>query len=139
LKMYIEELMKSEKNEMMTITDIVVWTDDVSILKDVVVALDLTETLAWAWTFTVFAPTNDAFEKLLKDLDMSFDELAANTELLKTVVLYHVLWSEVMAKDVLWLTEWTLVETLQGESLRVSNWWSIITTNSTRIIMNDDR
>jgi uncharacterized surface protein with fasciclin (FAS1) repeats len=60
-------------------------------LKDVVVALDLVDTLSSDGPFTVFAPTNSAFDQLLEDLDMTFDELAADEELLRTVVLYHVI------------------------------------------------
>jgi uncharacterized surface protein with fasciclin (FAS1) repeats len=85
---YIQELINGPSE---SIVDLVVATPDVSILKDIVVALDLVDTLASDGPFTVFAPTNQAFEKLLADLGMTFDELAQQEELLKTVVLYHVL------------------------------------------------
>lgn len=115
---YIQELINGPSE---SIVDLVVATPDVSILKDIVVALDLVDTLASDGPFTVFAPTNQAFEKLLADLGMTFDELAQQEELLKTVVLYHVLWSKVPAETVVWLTEGTLVETVGGESVRISN------------------
>lgn len=118
---YVRELQTNNNVWNSTITDIVVNTPDVSILKDIVVALDLADTLASDGPFTVFAPTNEAFENLLDTLDMTFEELASDTDLLETVVLYHVLGSEVKAKDVLSLTEGTLVPTIWWESLRVSN------------------
>ncbi|MEQ8678021.1 MAG: fasciclin domain-containing protein [Aggregatilineales bacterium] len=39
---------------------------------------------------TVFAPTNAAFDELLAGLGMSAEDLLANTELLSTVIRYHV-------------------------------------------------
>ena len=41
--------------------------------------------------YTVFAPTDEAFAALLEDLDMTAEDLLANTELLNTVLAYHVL------------------------------------------------
>lgn len=104
-----------------TIVDVVVATPEVSILKDIVIELGLVETLSSEWPFTVFAPTNDAFVSLLETLWMTYDELVEQRELLQAVVLYHVIWSEVSAEAASSLPEWTLVETLWGESIRVSN------------------
>ena len=47
-----------------TIVDIAVGDENFSALVDAVVAEDLAGTLASEGPFTVFAPTNDAFEKL---------------------------------------------------------------------------
>lgn len=135
---YMIDLLSSYVNELLSknmgsasIVDVVVKTADVSILKDIVVSLGLVETLNGKWPFTVFAPTNKAFENLLAELWMTFDELAANKELLKSVVLYHVIWSKVSASEVVKLTEWTLVETVWGESVRISNWdWVKVDTSN---------
>lgn len=48
---------------------------------------------------TVFAPTNAAFDELLGELGMSLDDLLANTELLSTVIRYHVIPGEVTSAD----------------------------------------
>lgn len=130
----LEELQKMLHNKLWintssSIVDIAVGTDDLSILVDIVTALDLGETLSWG-EYTVFAPTNDAFEALLVDLSMTFDELASNKELLKTVVLYHVVEWTIKANDVVWLTEWTLVPTIWWESVRVSNRDGVYIDNS---------
>jgi transforming growth factor-beta-induced protein len=41
--------------------------------------------------FTVLAPTNDAFDKLLKDLNLTAEQLLANKPLLTQVLTYHVI------------------------------------------------
>lgn len=122
LASYVDTLLIEREGPSDSIVDIVVDTPDVSILKDVVLELGLEETLAGEWPFTVFAPTNEAFQALLDQLDMSFEELAANPELLETVVLYHVVPWNITESDVAGLTQWTLVETVGWESVRVNNW-----------------
>lgn len=129
---YVSEIIEAKMSKD-DIVDIVLKTDDVSILKDIVIALDLVETLQSEGPFTVFAPTNQAFENLLAELWMTFDELAANTDLLRSVVLYHVVGAEVPASAVVTLTQGALVETVWGESLRVNNWNGVQVDDSTVI------
>ena len=68
-----------------------------STLVDLVVAADLADTLAGDGTFTVFAPTNKAFNKLEKAVPGVTAALLdpANKKVLQKVLLYHVLGSEV--------------------------------------------
>lgn len=61
------------------------------------------ETLSGEGPFTVFAPTNDAFNNLLATLGMSAEDLLAETDLLTTVLLYHVASGEFFAEDVVGL------------------------------------
>ncbi len=49
---------------------------------------------------TVFAPTDEAFEALLEALDITAEELLADTELLNDVLLYHVVTGSVDAEAV---------------------------------------
>ncbi|HLN72623.1 MAG: fasciclin domain-containing protein [Methylococcaceae bacterium] len=49
-------------------------------------------------TFTVFAPTNDAFSKLFTDLGATLDDLSAET--LTPILLYHVVSGVVPASEV---------------------------------------
>jgi transforming growth factor-beta-induced protein len=79
----------------------------------------LVETLKGDGPFTVFAPTDDAFESLLADLGISAEDLLANPDL-KNILLYHVLSGSVEAADVLALDDGTMVETLNGQSLEVT-------------------
>ena len=68
----------------LTITDAVVATEDLSILKDLVVGADLAGLLADnEQFFTVFAPVNSAFENLLAGL-------APTDETVLETLTYHV-------------------------------------------------
>lgn len=86
---------------------------DFSILVSALQEADLVETLQGDGPFTVFAPTNDAFEQLLMDLDITADELLAQPDL-KNVLTYHVVSGDVMAAD---LTDGMETETVNGEEL----------------------
>lgn len=69
-----------------------------STLVTAVKAAGLVETLQGKGPFTVFAPTNEAFEKLGKE---KLDAVIADKELLKKILLAHVVVGKsVMAKDV---------------------------------------
>ena len=58
-------------------------------------AADLVETLSGDGTFTVFAPTDDAFAALPEGM---LEELLADSETLKQILLYHVVGEVVMAE-----------------------------------------
>lgn len=70
-----------------------------SILVEAVQAAELSSTLSDPGTYTVFAPTNDAFAALLAELGVSKEQLLANKPLLTTVLKYHVLGSVVRSGD----------------------------------------
>ncbi len=85
-----------------TLVDIVVATDPLSILEAAVVKTGLVDTLKSAGPFTVFAPTNDAFVALLNALGPKYDSLddfntTDEINLLRNILLYHVIPSEVRA------------------------------------------
>lgn len=61
-------------------------------------ATDLVATLEGEGPFTVLAPTDTAFAKLGKE---KLDELLANPELLKSILLYHVVSGRVTAMQAL--------------------------------------
>jgi uncharacterized surface protein with fasciclin (FAS1) repeats len=63
--------------------------EDFSILCDLVVEAGLGEILAAPGTFTVFAPTNAAFQELLSDPDVA--TAVENKDFLRDVLLYHVI------------------------------------------------
>jgi uncharacterized surface protein with fasciclin (FAS1) repeats len=103
----IEEMEEAEP----TVVDVAVSNEDFSTLVAAVQAAGLVETLSGEGPFTVFAPTNAAFEAALADLGMTADELLADTELLTKVLTYHVVAGDLMAADVL---EQNLLETVEG-------------------------
>ena len=81
-----------------TIAEIAMANPDFSTLVTALKAAGLADTLAGDGTFTVFAPTNDAFEKLPKG---ELDKLLADKEKLTKVLMAHVIKGKaVMAKDV---------------------------------------
>lgn len=105
----MEESMEEEKD----IVGIAQDNPDFSILVSALQEADLVETLQGDGPFTVFAPTNAAFEKLLGELDITAEELLAQPDLDK-VLTYHVVPSKVMSSD---LEDGTTAETVHGEEL----------------------
>ena len=72
-----------------TIVDIASADPTFSVLVDALTKANLVSALNGTTEFTVFAPTNKAFEKLLDDLDAtSLDDI--DTDDLKAILLYHV-------------------------------------------------
>merc|ERR1711974_304710 len=75
------------KSSPKTIAELVVGNPDFSTLLAAVKAADLVETLSGEGPFTVFAPTNSAFEKVPAD---ALNGLLADKEALTAVLLRHV-------------------------------------------------
>ncbi|MDN6627002.1 MAG: fasciclin domain-containing protein [Pisciglobus halotolerans] len=96
------------------IVEIALSTDDFSILVSALQKAELVETLQGDGPFTVFAPTNAAFEKLLDELDVTAEELLAQPDLAK-VLTYHVVPGKVMAAD---LEDGMMAETVNGEEVK---------------------
>lgn len=67
--------------------------------------------------FTVFAPTDEAFTAALEALGLTAEDLLGNTELLTTVLNYHVVPGIVGSAEVVASTS---LETAQGESITVN-------------------
>ena len=80
-----------------TIADTASANPQLSTLAKLVADAGLTETLRGAGPFTVFAPSDEAFKAVPAK---TMQELAANKELLKAVLTYHVIPGKVMAADV---------------------------------------
>jgi len=90
-------------------------TPSLSTLVTAVKAASLVETLQSAGPFTVFAPTNAAFEALpAGTLDTLL--MPENVEQLKAILTYHVVAGKVMASD---LSDGQVISTVQGGKLTV--------------------
>ena len=87
-----------------------------SILVEAVTAAGLGETLSGAGPFTVLAPTNDAFAKLLTELNINKAALLANKPLLTAVLTYHVVPSQVLKAQV---PLGKAIKTVQGDIFKV--------------------
>ena len=81
------------------IVEIAAAADDFSTLVAAVKAAGLAETLSGEGPFTVFAPTNAAFEALPEGTVVKLLE-PENKEMLTSILLYHVIPSKVMAADI---------------------------------------
>ena len=85
--------------EPMDIVETAIATDDLSILVDAVTQAGLVSTLQGDGPFTVFAPTNAAFQDLL-DSNPDWNSLSdIDNATLTNVLLFHVLAADVKAAD----------------------------------------
>ncbi|QIA06856.1 fasciclin domain-containing protein [Draconibacterium halophilum] len=79
-----------------SVVDIAIANENFSTLVSAVVKAGLVDALSADGPFTVFAPTNDAFDALFADLEISgIDELTA--EQLTPILLYHVVSGNVLS------------------------------------------
>lgn len=101
--------------EELDIVGIALGNEDFSMLVSLLQKADLVSALQGEGPFTVFAPTNQAFEDLLKALDITAAELMAQSDLAK-VLLYHVVSGQVMSTD---LSDEMMAPTLNGQSIEV--------------------
>jgi uncharacterized surface protein with fasciclin (FAS1) repeats len=97
------------------IVDNAVGSTDHTTLVAAVKAGGLVETLKSAGPFTVFAPTNAAFDKLPTGTVNTL-VMPKNKQKLTTILTYHVVPSRLMAAD---LTDGQKLTTVQGEVLTV--------------------
>lgn len=109
---------KDKKAKMKETADIVQTaqkTEGFSTLVTALKAADLVEALKGEGPFTVFAPTNEAFEALP---DGALDNLLkpANKSELQRILKYHVVEGKVMAGDVTGLDE---AKTLEGSKFGI--------------------
>lgn len=104
-----------------TVVDVAVAAGDFTTLVAAAEAAGLVETLSDPdATYTVFAPTDAAFATALDDLGLTAEELLADTDLLTTILTYHVLGTTVTSADIGAAgTEEIPVEPLSGEELVV--------------------
>ena len=98
-----------------TIVENAVATKDFSTLVAAVKAAGLVETLSGKGPFTVFAPTNKAFEKLPEGTVASLLK-PENKEKLVAILKYHVVPGKVMAADVVKLSR---AKTVEGSEVKI--------------------
>jgi uncharacterized surface protein with fasciclin (FAS1) repeats len=95
-----------------TIVDVAMSDSRFSTLVELVKEAGLVDTLKGAGPYTVFAPTNDAFAKIPAD---KLAALKGNPEMLKKVLLYHVMPAKVAAAD----AKTMMAPTAEGSSASV--------------------
>jgi transforming growth factor-beta-induced protein len=98
-----------------TVVNVALANDNFTTLVQAVVKAGLAETLSGAGPFTVFAPTNSAFDALFSQLGISgIDDLT--TEQLVPILTYHVVAGNVLSTG---LTEGNVATLNEGSSLSV--------------------
>lgn len=115
-----------------TVVGIAAANKDFSTLVAAVKAAGLVETLSGEGPFTVFAPTNAAFEKLPKGTveDLLKPE---NKAKLTAILTYHVVAGKVMAADV----KTGKVKTVQGGELDVKAGDKGVTVDGAKVVKTD--
>lgn len=107
-------------------------TSDLSTLVTAISTANLTSTLQGEGPFTVFAPTNDAFENLE---DGVLETLLDNPDVLAEVLQYHVVSGKVMSTD---LMDGNVTTLLSGKSISVSIMDGVVTLNGNAMVTNAD-
>lgn len=118
------------------IVDVAASNPDFSTLVAAVKAAGLVDTLANGGPFTVFAPTNKAFQKLPKGTVESLLK-PENKDKLVAVLTYHVVPGTVKAADVAALENGTKVETVNGADVVVKQAGKNIFLNKSKVIATD--
>jgi uncharacterized surface protein with fasciclin (FAS1) repeats len=113
------------------IVDTAVGAGSFNTLVAAVQAADLVETLKSDGPFTVFAPTDDAFAKLPAG---TVENLLANPDQLRAILLYHVVPGAVTAEQVVTLSSAT---TAQGSDVAIAVEGGSVKINDATVIQAD--
>jgi len=116
-----------------TVVDIAIGSSDHTTLVAALSAADLVGTLNGNGPFTVFAPTNAAFEKLPAGTVESLVK-PENKEKLSGILTYHVVSGNVKAAD---LSDGQVVKTINGQDLKVSIKDGNVMINGARVTAAD--
>jgi uncharacterized surface protein with fasciclin (FAS1) repeats len=107
-------------------------TPELSILVEAVAAAGLVETLEEPGPYTVFAPTNEAFEALGGKLEELLEP--QNKEELAEILTYHVAPGEVSSGE---LENGQMIETVQGEDVEIGIKGEEVTVNGAKVVTPD--
>ena len=119
-----------------TVLDLAVEAGQFTTLVAAVEAAGLGEALSGEGPFTVLAPTDAAFEEALEALDLTAEELLADTETLTTILTYHVL-PQAADSQLVATLDGQSVETLQGESVTISVEGGTIMADQAEVVSAD--
>ena len=100
--------------EITTVVDIIVGSEDHNTLETAVITAGLVDALSGEGPFTVFAPTDAAFDNLPEG---TLDAVLADMDLLTSILTHHVASGSVMSTD---LSDGMMVTTLNGTEVMVT-------------------
>jgi uncharacterized surface protein with fasciclin (FAS1) repeats len=115
------------------IVDTAVGAGKFKTLVAAVQAAGLVETLKGDGPFTVFAPTDEAFEKLPEGTVASLLKPENKAKLI-AILTYHVVPGKVMAADVVKLSE---AETVQGSSVKIQVKGGTVMVDNAKVLKTD--
>ncbi len=121
-----------KKADAKNVVEIAASNDSFSTLVAAVKAAGLAEALSGDGPFTIFAPTNDAFEKLPEGTVESLLK-PENKDKLTKILKLHVVGAKVMAADV----KPGDVDTLAGESVKIAVADGNVTVNGAKVVKTD--
>jgi uncharacterized surface protein with fasciclin (FAS1) repeats len=113
-----------------TIAETAARTPQLSTLSRLIGQAGLGETLQGAGPFTVFAPSDDAFKAVPAE---TLAKLAADKELLKSVLTYHVLPGKVTSAEL----KSGPAKTVQGASVALSKAGTFVTIEDAVVVTAD--
>ncbi|MBT6175624.1 MAG: fasciclin domain-containing protein [Deltaproteobacteria bacterium] len=119
-------------SDLETIAAIAAGNDDFSTLVAALTAADLVDTFNGSGDFTVFAPTNAAFDALPEG---TLDALLADTDALTAILKYHVLATNVPSTAL--VAGKNFAETLQGDNAVVNVSDAGVTINQANVTATD--
>jgi uncharacterized surface protein with fasciclin (FAS1) repeats len=137
-----DDMAEEDMEELPSIAGIVVDSTEAeepqfTVLLAAVEAAGFTELLAdESQTFTVFAPTDEAFMALLEALGTDAETLLSDTELLSQVLSYHVVPGTFYAEDIANLNDAFIGTALPGSALSISTEEGVV-INSSNVISTD--
>lgn len=127
--------------QLTTVVDVAAGDENFSTLVTAVGEAGLVETLEGEGPFTVFAPTNAAFEQALIDLGITVDELLASPDL-GAILTYHVVAGKLMAADVVAAINagggTATVDTVNGAAITVELVGGDVVINGTATVIQTD-
>uniref|UniRef100_A0A8C1SC04 Periostin, osteoblast specific factor b n=1 Tax=Cyprinus carpio TaxID=7962 RepID=A0A8C1SC04_CYPCA len=115
-----------------TIQDVIEVDDDLSTLSTVATASGLIEKLGQPGHFTLFAPTNDAFDKLDREV---LDRLMEDKKSLQALLNYHLLNSVQCSEAIMAGTSY---ETLEGSNIEIGCDGDSLTVNGIKMVFKKD-
>jgi uncharacterized surface protein with fasciclin (FAS1) repeats len=115
------------------IVDIAVSDGNFKTLVAAIQAAGLVETLKGKGPFTVFAPTDEAFNKLPAGTVESLLK-PENKEKLRSILLYHVVAGDVTAAKIMKMSS---AKTLDGQEIKIAVVGGMVMVNDARVIKAD--
>ncbi|XP_042270307.1 periostin, osteoblast specific factor b isoform X1 [Thunnus thynnus] len=115
-----------------TIQDVLEVDDDLTTLSDVAQKSGLLDKLGEPGHFTLFAPTNEAFESLGSDV---LERLQSDKEVLKALLNFHLLNSVQCSEAIMAGSSY---ETLEGNNIEIGCDGDSLTVNGIKMVLKKD-